>query len=187
MLKKHLGPEPTDDTDTPSRAAQAYGAAYLTAAVEYLQFGDEARAYDCLRQGAQLYPALLLQLSTFFELSCGNQPKGERGHFTTLDLAHNRQVLMRLLNRLFLAIDDTTVAAAQLRQSKRQIYALADFTFGLLNYGASQFTPARRYLWRALRNDPKLRSNQQLLATLTRTYFNPRVVEWVRKQRRRNR
>ncbi len=185
VLKKHLGAEPALDTGFNERAAKAYGAAYLSSAVEYLQVGDEARAYTCLQQGVQLYPALLQQLPTFFELGCGNQPKGERGNFATLDIVGNTQVLIRLLDKLFLELDDRTAAAAELRRSKRQIYALADFALGLLSYGASQFALARHYLWRALRNDPKLRANQQLISTLTRTCLNPRIVEWVRKQRRR--
>lgn len=185
VLKKHIGPEPDAQMNVNSRANKAYSAAYLISAIEYLQFADEARAYVCLQKAAQCYPALLLQLSTFFELICGNQPKGERGNFATLDIAENTQVLTRLLDKLFLELDDTSAAALALRQSKRPIYALADFALGLLSYGARQFAPARHYLWRALCNDPKLRSNQQLISTLTRTCLNPRLVEWVSKQRRR--
>ncbi len=185
VLKKHIIVEPDAAPDMIKRANKAYSTAYLISAVEYLQAGDEARAYVCLKQGTQFYPALLLQLATFFELICGKQPKGERGNFATLDIAGNTQVLTRLLDQLFLELDDTTPAALELRRSKRQIYALADFALGLLSYGARQFAPARQYLWRALRNDPKLRSNQQLISILTRTCLDPRLVEWVRKQRRR--
>ncbi|MCX6043828.1 MAG: glycosyltransferase [Chloroflexi bacterium] len=185
VLKKHIIIAPDAPAEIVRRANKAYSGAYLISAVEYLQAGDEVRASNCLQQAAQRYPALLLQLPTFFELICGNQPKGQRGNFATLDLAANTQVLTRLLDQLFLALDDTTVTALELRQSKHEIYALADFALGLLSYGARQFAPARRYLWRALCNDPKLRSNQQLISTLTRTCLNPRFVEWVSQYRRR--
>jgi tetratricopeptide (TPR) repeat protein len=179
VLKKQMGEEPTLRTAANARACKAYGEAYLISAVEYLQYGNEGRAYECLRQGAHLYPALLLQLPTFFELGCGNQPKGDRGNFASLDLRRNAQLLMRLLDKLF----QEPAIAPELHQTKRQAYALADFALGLLSYGKGQFASARYYLLHALFTNPKLGSHEQLLSTLARVYLGPHVISWLKKLR----
>ncbi len=148
VLDKHMGPPPTLRTQANARICRAYGEAYLISAVEYLQFGDQQQAYVCLRQGVQLYPALLDQLRTFFELGCGSQPKGERGNFATLDLTRNWQTLRALLEQLRF---EQMLAP---EQSPQQVVALAHFALGLLSYGAGNFALTRGHLLQALFQSP---------------------------------
>jgi len=177
VLKKHLGAEPGVYSVANNRTCQAYGEAYLISAVEYLQYGDIDQAYACLSKGTQLYPWLLYQLRTFFELGCGRQPKGERSNFATLDLTSNAQILMQLLARLF----QEQKLAVELRQAKQEIYALANFALGLLSYGADRLADARHYLLQALGQDAKLLMNRQWLTTLIKAVLGKRLVKRLKR------
>lgn len=177
VLQKHLGLEPETYRAMNGRTCRAYGEAYLISAVEYLQYGDSKQAYTCLYKGVQIYPALLHQLRTFFELGCGNQPKGDRGNFATLELAYNAQVLMQMLAQLF----QEPNLVADLRQTKREVYALAHFALGLLNYGAGQWVMARRYLLQAVRYDSRLLTNKQWSTTLAKATLGKRLVKWLQR------
>lgn len=177
VLAKHMGPPPEQRTQANIRICRAYGEAYLISAVEYLQFGDQQQAYECLRQGVQLYPALLDQLRTFFELGCGSQPKGERGNFAALDLKRNWQTLNTLLDRL--AYEQMVPA----EQSPKQMIALAHFALGLISYGAGNFALTRGHLLQALFKAPQLRKNRQLLSTFVKALIGARLVDWLKQKK----
>lgn len=177
VLDKHIGPPPTQRTQANARVCRAYGEAYLISTVEYLQFGDQQQAYACLRQGVQLYPDLLGQLRTFFELGCGSQPKGQRGNFVTLDLEHNWRTLTELLNQL------CHEQMIEPEQSPKQIGALAHFALGLLAYGAGNFALTRGHLLRALIKAPHLRNNRQLLSTLVKALMGTRLIAWLKQKK----
>ena len=81
VVKKNFGAEPAPTGEWSGEQRRAYSRAYLVSAVEYLQAKNEVRAYECLRSMAIAQPALLARVETFYELACGDQPKGYRGEF----------------------------------------------------------------------------------------------------------
>lgn len=168
VLEAHLGP--AQETVEQRRA---YGRAYLTSTVEYLQHEDVEGAYCSFRRMAAIAPALLAEFDTFYELGCGNQPKGMRGHLASLDVAHNADVLIDMLDALF------KDAPATLQQKKRRVYATAYTALGVLSYGAQQFASANRFFVRAVVSDPTMLTDRRLPATWVRSiakrWFNPVV------------
>jgi glycosyltransferase involved in cell wall biosynthesis len=165
VVEKHFGPEPASGEDLAGQKRRAYGRAYLVSAVEYLQYHEVDRAYEMLQNMVALCPDLLTQLDTFYELGCGDQPKGFRGHFATLDIQHNARVLFEVLDRLF----DDQPETGKLKGYRRPAYANARFALGLLYHGARQFREARRFLLGAIIAEPKYGLNRQLVVTLLKS------------------
>lgn len=99
VLNKHLNPKLIKPTQLTAIERWAFGHAYLTTATEYLQIHDKDKAYDCLANMACIYPELLRELETFYELGCGDQLKGSRGDFANLDLQTNAKVLLDMLDK----------------------------------------------------------------------------------------
>jgi glycosyltransferase involved in cell wall biosynthesis len=146
VIEKHLG-------HLSSYSKQrAYGRSYLTSTTEYLQYGDEHKANYYFQKMVNADAGLLTQQNTFYELGCGDQPKGQRGNLTALNLEHNTQVLERLLDKLF-----SDESFGYLQDQKNEIYANAYFTLGLIAYNKSDMTSCRRYLIKALSFRPNIR------------------------------
>ena len=100
VVKKHFGAEPGPGGAWGEAQRRAYGRAYLVSAVEYLQAHNEARAFECVYAMVNAWPNLLTQMETFYELDCGDQPKGYRGEFASVDIDQNYPVVLRLLEKL---------------------------------------------------------------------------------------
>jgi glycosyltransferase involved in cell wall biosynthesis len=160
VLKKHFGLELMDGQKVDRIQRRVIGQAYLTSSVEYLQYQDIDNAYESFRKMAMTYPDSLKQLNTFYELGCGNQPKGYRGDFSTLDLQNNALVLLNMLGKLF---SDQLMSDA-LRIYQRPAYANAYIALGLLSYGARQMREARSYLLRAIFTAPIYGLKAQFIA-----------------------
>ena len=180
VLAKHFGPEPTDGGPWSDAQRRAYGHGYLTSTVEYMQDGDLDGAYHCLRKMAEIYPALLVKLDTFYELGCGAQPKGYRTHFASLDLQRSNRELFYLLERLFAESD----SVVQLDRYQHIAYGQAYYVLGLLSYGAGELSTARFFLLRALSASPSCALNQQFFTTLLKSLAGRGTLSGLRLLRR---
>jgi Glycosyl transferase family 2 len=129
VLVKHVGGEPAD-TGT-SSAHRAFGRAYLGSCVEFLQYGDEERAYRCLRSMAERCPSLLCEVDTCYQLGCGRQPKGSMGDLASLAVPPNGSPLLPLLDRLF----GEPELPDRLQITRGPAYATALGTLGILAHG----------------------------------------------------
>jgi glycosyltransferase involved in cell wall biosynthesis len=178
VLKKHFGEEPTDDEDG-NLKRYAYGRAYLASGIEYLQYGDEESAFGCLRKMANVCPDLLTQQDTFYQLGCGDQPKGSLGHFASLDLQRNAQMLLDTLDRLF-SDSEMRMSLAGVR---RPAYANAYFALALLSYGARRFQDTRRFMSSALVADPQLAVNRWFVITWLKSLLGARLVDNFKDRR----
>ncbi len=172
VLKKHFGKEPGDEEKTVSARRRAYGRAYLGSSVEYLQHGDRERAYECFQKMAKVCPNLLTQLDTFYQLGCGDQPKGHMGDFASLDLQSNSLALLQMLVRLF-ANPDTRI---RLAKCQRPAYAQAYFALGLLYYGSRKLPEARHFLWSAVITNPRFGLKRQLVLTWAKSLLSPKLL-----------
>ena len=183
VLDKHFGGE-SAAADAGPAIQYAYGRAYLASCVEYLQYGDLEQAYACLFRMSRVCPNLLAELDTFYQLGCGNQPKGQMGDFASLDLATNSQNLFGLLDKL-VTDDRLSEAAWALR---RPMLSQAYYALALLHYGQRQFAPARRHFWSAAWSNPWLLGQRQFLSTWLRALLGARgqaVVDRLRGWRKR--
>jgi glycosyltransferase involved in cell wall biosynthesis len=181
VLKKHVGKAPEDENEEADLRRRAYGRAYLGSCVERLQVGDQTRAYECFLRMATICPPLLTCLDTFYQLACGDQPKGSVGDFASLDLGHNSRVLLFMLDALF----NDAVPNRRLMDFRRVSYANAYYALGLLSYGARQFQMARHFLANAVVIDPGFALNRQLISAWVKSLLGPGFVNRVKNTRRK--
>ena len=178
VIKKHFGAEPGPRGVWSADQRRAYGRAYLTSAVEYLQVHNEARAFDCVYSMVGANPDLLSALETFYELGCGDQPKGYRGEFASVDVEQNYLVVMHLLDKLTHAHE-----LHGFRTYRRSAYATAHYAFGLLAYGQDKNQAARRFFFGAVRYQPKLLFDRVVAGFLFRSLIGPKLIHRLKQWR----
>jgi glycosyltransferase involved in cell wall biosynthesis len=180
VLKKQIGDEPASVSERTRIQRRAYGRAYLVSVVEYLQYHNQDGAYECLTGMARVCPELLAQLDTFYQLGCGDQPKGSLGDLASLDVQCNARVLLGLLDRL---LGDPQLAD-NVRGYWRPAYANAYLAIALLNYGARQLQEARRFLLRAAVMSPRYGLRRQFLSLWLKSLLvGTKFVDRVRGMR----
>lgn len=175
VVKKNFGAEPAPTGEWNGKQRRAFSRAYLISAVEYLQAKNEVRAYECLRSMAIAQPALLAHVETFYELACGDQPKGYRGEFASINLEQNARVTLRLLEKLFADHE------LQLAEFKLSAYAHARYAFGLLAYGQGNTRAARKYFLGALRFQPSLIADRAFVGFLLRSFLGATLIQSLRR------
>ena len=179
VLKKHVGEEPS--TGDSSALHRAYGRAYLGSCVEYLQYGDGDRAYQCFQKMATICPDLLVEVDTYYQLGCGDQPKGSMGDLVSLNVKRNSIPLLALMKRL--NVDAGT--SETVKRLERASYAKAYQSLGLLAYGTREFKESRIFFFRAMLNDFKLFFNRQILSRWFKSLLGPRLVKSLKDVRQR--
>ena len=130
VLSKHVGEEPTESGL--SITHRAYGRAYLGSCVEYIQYGDGDRAYECFQKLTKVYPILLTEVDTFYQLGCGAQPKGSMGDLSSLNVKESSLPLLAMMKKLFA---DSGISR-EMKGTERSVYSTMYFSLCLLAYGA---------------------------------------------------
>jgi glycosyltransferase involved in cell wall biosynthesis len=175
VLGRHFGAEPRDAADGNPAQRRAYARAYLTSAAEYLQVRDVDQVYHCLNRMAKITPDLLTELDVFYELALGDQPKGWRGDYSSLNLDWSEQVMAQLLARLLKEI-------APVRPYRQIAYARFHYALALLHYGARQPAQARRHLWLSFSHRPRQAVDRHWQATLLRSLVPARLSNVLRSR-----
>ena len=148
-IRKHFGPPEGDPATWPLNKRQAFAFAYRNAAVEYGMRSQPDDVRHFMRQAVATMPELLERLDTFYELACGEQPRGYRNQPALLDMACSEKALFEQVE-LLLADGGPAVVA------RRGIaYGNAYLALGMLSDQAGQWSDARRYLLRAIRANPR--------------------------------
>lgn len=177
VLKKHVGGEPTASGS--SDVNRAYGRAYLGSCIEYLQYGDNNRAYECFQKMANICPELLVEVDTYYQLGCGDQPKGRMGDLVSLNVKRNSVPLLHMMKNLF--IDAGT--CRQVKLLKSASYVKAYHSLALLAYGTREFREARKFLLLTIKNEPKFLLNRQIVSLWAKSLLGPKVVDSLKKFR----
>ena len=179
VLSKHVGEEPT--VSGSSTAHRAYGRAYLGSCVEYVQYGNTDRAYECFQKLAKIYPSLLTEVDTFYQLGCGAQPKGSMGDLSSLNVKESSLPLLEMMKTLF--ADAGT--SREVKSTERSVYSTMYFSLGLLAYGARNFTEARRNFMQAALKDFGSIFNRQLVSLWVKSLLGPKVIDSLKNARQR--
>lgn len=177
VLKKHVGDEPKDSGS--SMTHRAYGRAYLGSCVEYSQYGNPDRAYECFQKMANLCPNLAMELDTFYQLGCGDQPKGSMGDMRSLNVKRNSQPLLTMLNSLFIDADTSDVV----KYLRKRMYSTAYYALGTLAYNTREFGEARRFLSRSIWYDASLALNKKVVSMWAKSLLNPALVDTIKHTR----
>jgi glycosyltransferase involved in cell wall biosynthesis len=150
VVAKHFGPPDEEPGAWPEEKCRAYGFAYRTTSLGYIQQGEADRGWQFLSQAVAVYPPLLERLDTFYELACGDQPRGYRGQANLLDLDERGIEVIQNLERLF---DE---ASPKVKSRQRTAYGNAYLALGMLADIAGQWRLARHYLWQAMKANREL-------------------------------
>jgi glycosyltransferase involved in cell wall biosynthesis len=180
VLKKHLGDEPL--TADSSMLHHAYGRAYLGSCVEYLQYGNSNKAYECFQKMANICPGLLLEVDTYYQLGCGDQPKGRMGDMASLDVKRNSILLLAMMKSLNVDLG----TSIEVKHLARASYAKAYHSLGLLAYNTREFRDAWRFFLLAMSNDFRLIINRRILCLLLKSLLGSKVVDTIKSYRWRN-
>jgi len=175
VLTKHFGSPEGDPADWPEEKRRAYGFAYRSGANGYIEQGQVDEGWHLLARGVALWPDLLRRLDTFYELACGDQPKGYRGQAESLDIESNGTELLRQMERLFIAADVPSQAL------KSVAYGNAYLALTMLSDQAGQCAQAHRYMLQALRANPQLLRQPSVLRRLLKLFAGKRVISWLRR------
>jgi glycosyltransferase involved in cell wall biosynthesis len=179
VLRKHVGDEPLESNS--SIAHRAYSRAYLGSCVEYLQFGDENRAYECFYKMANICPDLLVEVDTYYQLGCGDQPKGRMGDLSSLNIKLSSATLFRMMKKLYADEDVSTMV----KNLERASYARAYYSLGMLAYNAGEVSDSRKFNLLAVLNDFKLLFSSKVVSLWLKSWLNPKVVGWLKGLRQR--
>ena len=148
LTRKHFGDPRQSVAGMTEQQRRAHAYAYRAAAIKCLQDGIDDQGWQYLHQGASIWPDILSQLGTLYELVCGNQPPGLRGDATRLDLAQREDYMQEHLYELFQNAD------AALASQRSNAYGNTYLTLGMLGDQVGDQSAARRSLWNALRYRP---------------------------------
>jgi glycosyltransferase involved in cell wall biosynthesis len=160
---------------------QAYGQSYLATALDYLQVHDLGQTYLNLIRAFTAWPQLLSEFATFYELGLGDQPRGFRGDFSTLNLAHSADMLLGMLDKMFA---DSTIGD-DIKCLRNIAYSNANLALGILSYGARRFHEARHFLFHAATDNPRLIYRSQFWTTVAKSFFPAASIDWLKDRRRR--
>jgi glycosyltransferase involved in cell wall biosynthesis len=167
VLERHFGPMSANGQDEDFAKKRAFARAYLTSAAEYLQNHETNIAFDCMKQVGLILPDMLMEVDTWYELGLGDQPKGWRGQFSSINLDWSTQVLQALVARMFADSELQT----HIKANERKIAATLSRSLALLHYGARQLKNARKFASQSFTNDPSLLLNRQLLLLFIKTFL----------------
>lgn len=149
-IRKHFGPPDDDPASWPAVKRRAYAFAYRTAAFEYNIQGKPAEAWRYLEQAVTIWPEIFNRLDTFYELTCGNQPRGQRGKADLLEIDRNGAELIQQLDQLFARSGPEVTAL------RRAAYSNTYLALAMLSDQAGRWESGRKYLRRAVKANPRL-------------------------------
>ncbi len=177
VIGKHFGPEPGRGEPSSDCVRRVYGRAYLASTVEYLQAKEVEGAAENFSKMAVICPQLLGELETFYELSLGDQPKGSRGDFSTLDIGRNASVALGILSQLF------NKPEAEYQRYRNAAYGNTYLALGLLSYGAKDYNGTRKYLLQAALSDNRFAFNRRLVVTFLKSLLGVKGLALVKSLR----
>jgi hypothetical protein len=179
--KEPVGPDPLGADPEARQRSRAYARAYLGGCVEYLQYGDRTQALHCFQRMAVIAPELLTETETFYQLGCGDQPKGWMGDLSSVDVRRNGEALQWMMDAAF----DGADTGCGVRQYRRKANATASLALGTLAYGARQCGEARRWLSRAVWADPTVVFQPRWASLWLKSLLGDRLLDWLRVTRHR--
>jgi glycosyltransferase involved in cell wall biosynthesis len=176
-VAKQVGRPEGNPATWPAEKRRMVGFVYYTSALDFMLQKQPETGWEYLRQAILIWPALLTRMDTFYEIACGDQVKGYRGHAALLDIEANGAEMLKQLDGIF------AQSEFSLKPMRRTAYANAYLALGMLSDQADQWTLARRYLWRALAFEPQRVFSGPFVRRLLKLYTGQRLIRFARRVR----
>jgi tetratricopeptide (TPR) repeat protein len=177
LVQKHFGCLEDPSKHAPD-ADRGYAFAFRAMALACVEAGQGNRGWAYLSRAAGLYPRLLSRPDTFYELVCGDQPRGYRGQAGLLDIKANGTEMLARLRELF-------AAHPNLGPYQHQAFGLAYLALAMLSDQAGKWGQARAYLLRAIAARPLFLRDATVLRRLLKLCAGRPIVAQLRRIRRR--
>lgn len=175
VLHKHFGPDDGDRHSWSEVKRRAYGLAYRSGAVGHMQQGQLDEGWRLLSQAVEIYPDLLERLDTFYEMACGEQPRGYRGQAGLLDISARRAEMLTHLDGLFAA------AEPSVQRLRPAAYGNCHLALAMLADQAEDWASARKYLLAAMRYYPALLKDRLVLRRFLKLSLGRRMVRALQR------
>lgn len=168
VIRKHFGPPDGEALTWPTGKRRAYAYAYRLTAFEYNMQGKSDTAWHYLEHAVSIWPDIFTQLDTFYELACGNQPRGYRGKAKFMEIDRNSAELFTRLDQLF------SRAQPDVARLKSTAYGHAYLALGMLSDQAGRWGLARRFYGQAIRENPRTLGSYDLGRRYVKTLLGRR-------------
>jgi glycosyltransferase involved in cell wall biosynthesis len=175
VIRNHIG-DLSDNLEWSDEGREAYARVYLSGTIEYLQVHNFEKAYECFKEMVLVMPELFVAQNIWGELSWGDQIRGYRGDYATLNIQRNESYLLSLLDKL---LRDPQVPNT-IKYMNNSAYGNAYYSLGLRSYCGGQLQKARRYFWKAVKADFRWLFRKDLGVTFLKSILGIRLVNWLR-------
>ncbi len=174
LTRKHFGAPEGDPAGWSESKQRAYAYAFCAWAVRYIQDGRSEAGWGYFQRAAEIWPRIADRLDVFYELACGDQPRGYRGRADLLDIEGNGRELLKQLDTLFLT------ASPDLGSMRGRAYGNAYLALGMLSDQAGNWSRARGYLFRAVAANPRLLGSASIVRRIVKLCLGRRLVDIAR-------
>jgi glycosyltransferase involved in cell wall biosynthesis len=175
LTDKHFGGREGDPRDWSAEKRRAHGHALNSVALRYIQDSQDGEAWQFLKESFTIWPDLMADLSIFYELACGDQPRGFRGQAIGLDIEGNAARMLSWLDQLFAQRDSSFEAM------RKSAYGNAYHALAMLSDQAERWETARRYLFQAIQANPRLLIHYPVARRLAKLCAGQRLVDFGRR------
>lgn len=177
VIQKHFGPLEGALPTWPEDKRRAYAQTFRSIALRYIQDGQPDEGWQFLEKAVSIWPALLDRLDTYYDLVCGDQPRGYRGQADLLDIEGNGAEMLNWLAHLLVG------AGPSLAFMRRLAYGNAYLALAMLSDQIGRWAAARRYLFRAVKANPRLMGSYPVIRRLLKLSAGQRLVRTTQRLR----
>jgi hypothetical protein len=174
VLEKHFGPPEAAPGDMNGEKRYAYAFAYRSAAIGFLEQGQADRCWPLMDEAVLTWPGIFERLDTYYELGCGRQKKGARGRPAPAEIEVNGQAIQAWLADFFAR------APSEMQRKKRPAYGQAYLALAMLADQAGDWQMGRQYMRRALRANPRLAIDPNVIRRAAKMHLGKSLVESIK-------
>lgn len=176
VVEKHFGADDQQYADWPDEKRRAYSGYYRYEVLTSVQMGRDWSKAASLRKACLIDPSSAGDVSLFYELALGDQPKGYRGKSAQhLSLEANASRLIAMLDEVFPPSQEDRLA-----KLRKQAYASAYKALGLAAYNTGQYALCRRYLLSAVRHQPRLCYDRLVAGNFFKSFLGKKGLAFLR-------
>lgn len=178
LTEKHFGKPEGDPETWPHEKRRAHAYAFIAAALKCIENAKPETGWQYMEYAFLTWPGLADRVDTFYELICGDQPGGYRGHVAKLDIEGNGAKMLDWLEGLFLCTKPA------LDPMRCRAFGNAHLALAMLHDQAGDWDAARRHLVEGVRSSPGLLASRPVLRRLLKLFAGQRVAGLYHRVRR---
>lgn len=164
-------------TETFEFREEALGRLYLRHSIKRAGAGQIERAARFFASGIHIYPSLLEDTNTYYQVLCASQPDGYKGTSEHLDLEYGERFAGASLDETFASPD------LDLGMNKSQAWSKTYETLGKLYYSAGRMRTSRRFMLKAIRTNQALIKEPKTLFQVGKTFIPPVAIQSFRNSK----